>query len=93
MGTIDGRKSVMKLGERMLKNFAWILKMPGKAEFPQQNVTNSSGIRIAVRVNEEVGQPAGLIVCAGLSLSLPLAPLQVYNFLKSLEVRHQVRIF
>ncbi|KAF2572605.1 hypothetical protein F2Q70_00005990 [Brassica cretica] len=51
--------------------------------------TNSSGVRISVRVNEVVGQPAGLIVCAGLSLCLPLAPLQVYNFLKNLEVRHQ----
>ncbi|KAF8113561.1 hypothetical protein N665_0048s0022 [Sinapis alba] len=75
--TIDGRKSVMDLGERMLKNFAWILKMPEKS------------VRISMRVNQAVGQPAGLIVCAGLSLSLPLAPLQVYNFLKNLEVCHQ----
>ena len=83
----------MDLGERMLKNFAWILKMPEKSGFSQQTATNSSGVRISVRVNEEVGQPAGLIVCAGLSLCLPLAPLQVYSFLKNLEVRHQVRIF
>ncbi|KAJ0231466.1 Homeobox-leucine zipper protein HDG9 [Hirschfeldia incana] len=87
--TIDGRKSVMALGERMLKNFAWILKMPENSGFPQQPVTNSSGVRISMRVNKEVGQPAGLIVCAGLSLCLPLAPQQVYNFLKNLEVRHQ----
>ncbi|CAN6864502.1 unnamed protein product [Brassica oleracea] len=87
--TMDGRKRVMDLGERMSKNFAWILKMPEKSGFSQQTATNSSGVRISVRVNEEVGQPAGLIVCAGLSLCLPLAPLQVYNFLKNLEVRHQ----
>ncbi|KAL0887721.1 hypothetical protein Bca101_011704 [Brassica carinata] len=87
--TIGGRRSVMELGERMLKNFAWILKMPEKSDFSQQTVTNSSGVRISVRVNKEVGQPAGLIVCAGLSLCLPLPPLQVYNFLKNLEVRHQ----
>ncbi|WZZ22183.1 hypothetical protein YC2023_123570 [Brassica napus] len=87
--TMDGRKRVMDLGERMLKNFAWILKMPEKSGFSQQTATNSSGVRISVRVNEEVGQPAGLIVCAGLSLCLPLAPLQVYSFLKNLEVRHQ----
>ncbi|KAF8102997.1 hypothetical protein N665_0189s0047 [Sinapis alba] len=86
--TIEGRKSVMNLGERMLKNFAWILKMPEKSGFSQQTATNSSGVRIWMRVNQEVGQPAGLIVCAGLSLCLPLAPLQIYNFLKNLEVRH-----
>ncbi|KAF8113562.1 hypothetical protein N665_0048s0023 [Sinapis alba] len=55
----------------------------------KSTATNSSGVRNSMRVNQEVGQPSGIIVCAGLSLSLPLAPLQVYNFLKNLEVRHQ----
>ncbi|KAH0873877.1 hypothetical protein HID58_071239 [Brassica napus] len=87
--TINGRRRVMDLGERMLKNFAWILNMPEKSEFSQQSATNSSGVNISVRVNKEAGQPPGLIVCACSSLCLPLAPLQVYNFLKNLEVRHQ----
>ena len=83
----------MDLGERMLKNFAWILNMPEKSDFSQQSATNSSGVNISVRVNKEAGQPVGLIVCACSSLCLPLAPLQVYNFLKNLEVRHQVKIY
>ncbi|KAL0866412.1 hypothetical protein Bca101_045530 [Brassica carinata] len=87
--TINGRRRVMELGERMLKNFAWILNMPEKSDFSQQSATNSSGVNISVRVNKEAGQPAGLIVCACSSLCLALAPLQVYNFLKNLEVRHE----
>ncbi|KAF8097884.1 hypothetical protein N665_0279s0014 [Sinapis alba] len=87
--TIEGKRSVMNLGERMLKNFAWILKMSGNYDFSQLSETNSSGVRVSVRVNSEAGQPAGLIVCAASSLCLPLSPLQVYNFLTNLEFRHQ----
>ncbi|AAD46012.1 Similar to gb/Z54356 HD-ZIP protein (Athb-10) from Arabidopsis thaliana and contains a PF/00046 homeobox domain [Arabidopsis thaliana] len=87
--TIEGRRSVMSLGERMLKNFAWIMKMSDKLDLPQQSGANNSGVRISVRTNTEAGQPPGLIVCAGSSLSLPLPPLQVYDFLRNLEVRHQ----
>ncbi|CAL9217394.1 unnamed protein product [Arabidopsis halleri] len=87
--TIEGRRSVMNLGERMLKNFAWIMKMSDKLDFSNQCEANNSGVRISVRKNTEAGQPTGLIVCAGSSLSLPLPPLQVYDFLRNLEVRHQ----
>lgn len=81
----------MNLGERMVKNFAWILKMSKKLDFSQLSETNNSGVRVSVRINTEAGQPAGLIVCAGSSLCLPVPPLQVYNFLKNVEVRHQVK--
>ncbi|XP_019091098.1 PREDICTED: homeobox-leucine zipper protein HDG10-like, partial [Camelina sativa] len=87
--TIEGRRSVMNLGERMLKNFAWIMKMSDKHDFSQQCDTNNSGVRISVRTNIEAGQPTGLIVCASSSLYLPLTPLRVYDFLSNLEVRHQ----
>ncbi|CAH8350079.1 unnamed protein product [Eruca vesicaria subsp. sativa] len=87
--TIKGRRNIMNLGERMLKDFAWMLKMPEKSGFPQQNTTSSSGVRISTRVINKAGQPPSFIVCAGMSLCLPTAPLQVYNVLKNVEVRHQ----
>ena len=65
--------------------------MSDKLDLPQQSGANNSGVRISVRTNTEAGQPPGLIVCAGSSLSLPLPPLQVYDFLRNLEVRHQVK--
>ncbi|EOA19553.1 hypothetical protein CARUB_v10002574mg [Capsella rubella] len=87
--TMEGRRSVMSLGERMSKNFAWMINMVQKLDFSQQSETNNSGVRISVRTNDAAGEPPGLIVCAGSSLSLPLPPLQVYDFLRNLEVRHQ----
>ncbi|KFK41558.1 hypothetical protein AALP_AA2G144800 [Arabis alpina] len=85
----EGRKSVLNLGERMIKNFAWTLKMSKKLDFSQLSETNNSGVRVSVRVNKEDGQPPGLVVCACSSLSLPKPPLEVYKFLKEVEHRHQ----
>ncbi|CAH8320189.1 unnamed protein product [Eruca vesicaria subsp. sativa] len=90
--TIEGRRSVMDLGERMLKNFAWILKMSGNDDFSQLAETKSSGVSVSVRVNSEAGQPMGLTVCAASSLCLPVSPLQVYSTLTKIETRHQVYI-
>ncbi|XP_010492677.1 PREDICTED: homeobox-leucine zipper protein HDG9-like [Camelina sativa] len=87
--TIEGRRSVLKLGERMLKDFAWMIKMEDKLDFAQQSETNNSGVTIAMRLNHEAGQPPGLILCAGSSLCLPLPPPQVYDFLRNLDIRHQ----
>ncbi|EOA36637.1 hypothetical protein CARUB_v10011882mg [Capsella rubella] len=87
--TIHGRRSIMNLGERMLKNFAWIMKMATKLDFSRPSDADNSKIRISVRTNTQAGQPVGLIVCASSSLSLPVPPVQVYNLLKNLEVRNQ----
>ncbi|XP_048636223.1 homeobox-leucine zipper protein HDG8 isoform X1 [Brassica napus] len=84
--TVEGRRSVMKLGERMLKIFNEMLIMSGKVEFPQQS---KCGVRISIRMNKEPGQLPGLVVTAASCLSIPLTPLQVFNFLRSNDTRHQ----
>ncbi|KAF8089857.1 hypothetical protein N665_0495s0006 [Sinapis alba] len=86
IATVEGRRSVMKLGERMLKNFNEMLIMSGKVEFPQQS---KCGVRISIRMNMEAGQPTGLVVSAASCLSIPLTPLQVFNCLRSNVIRHQ----
>ena len=80
----------MKLGERMLKIFNEMLIMSGKVEFPQQS---KCGVRISIRMNKEPGQLPGLVVTAASCLSIPLTPLQVFNFLRSNDTRHQVSLF
>ncbi|CAH2079756.1 unnamed protein product [Thlaspi arvense] len=84
--TGEGRRSVMKLGERMLKNFNEMLTMSGKVDFPQHS---KCGVRISLRVNNEAGQPHGLVVSAATCLSIPHTPLQVFNALRSTDTRHQ----
>lgn len=85
--TVEGRRSVMKLGERMVKNLNEMLTMSGKVDFPQQS---KCGVRISIRMNNEAGQPSGLVVSAASSFSVPVTPLQVYNTLRNNETRHQV---
>ncbi|KAJ4886266.1 Homeobox-leucine zipper protein HDG8 [Raphanus sativus] len=84
--TVEGRRSVMKLGERMVKNLNEMLTMSGKVDFPQQS---KCGVRISIRMNNEAGQPSGLVVSAASSFSVPVTPLQVYNTLRNNETRHQ----
>lgn len=77
----------MKVGERMLKIFNQMLTMSGKVDFPQ---TSNCGIRVSVRLNNEDGQPPGLVLSAASSFSVPFTPLQVFNILNNTNTRHQV---
>ncbi|CAH2079760.1 unnamed protein product [Thlaspi arvense] len=71
--TEEGRRSVMKLGERMLKNFNKMWTMSDKIDFPQHS---KCGVRISLRVNNEARQPHVLVVRAATCLSIPRTPLQ-----------------
>ncbi|KAL0858182.1 hypothetical protein Bca101_063336 [Brassica carinata] len=86
IATVEGRRSVMKLGERMVRNFNEMLTMSGKVDFPQQS---KCGVRISIRMNNEAGQPSGLVASAASSFSVPATPLQVFNILRNNETRHQ----
>lgn len=86
----QGRRSVMQLSHRMVKNFCEMLSMAGKLDFPQLSEVNNSGVRVSVRNSTEVGQPCGLIVSAATSLWLPLPPQTVFNFFRDEKNRLEV---
>jgi homeobox-leucine zipper protein len=86
----EGRRSIMKLSHRMVKNFCGILSMSGKLDFPQLSEVNNSGVRVSVRKSTEAGQPSGMIVSAATSLWLPLPPQNVFNFFRDEKTRVQV---
>uniref|UniRef100_A0A2N9EEN7 Homeobox domain-containing protein n=1 Tax=Fagus sylvatica TaxID=28930 RepID=A0A2N9EEN7_FAGSY len=85
----EGRRSIMKLSHRMVKNFCGILSMSGKLDFPQLSEVNNSGVRVSVRKSTEAGQPSGMIVSAATSLWLPLPPQNVFNFFRDEKTRVQ----
>ncbi|XP_022984102.1 homeobox-leucine zipper protein HDG11-like isoform X3 [Cucurbita maxima] len=85
----EGRRSIMKLSHRMVKNFCGVLSMSGKLDFPQLSEVNNSGVRISVRISSELGQPSGTIVSAATSLWLPLQPESIFNFFKDEKARVQ----
>ncbi|CAN8260573.1 unnamed protein product [Cochlearia groenlandica] len=84
--SVEGRMSVMKLGERMLMNFNEMLTMSGNVDFPHQT---NCGVRVSIRMSSDPGQPAGLVVSAASCFSMPLSPLQVFNSMRSNDTRHQ----
>lgn len=86
----EGRKSMLKLARRMVKNFCAMLSMSGKLDFPQLSEVNNSGVRVSVRKSIEPGQPSGMIVSAATSLWLPLPSENVFNFFKDEKMRVQV---
>ncbi|XP_052116397.1 homeobox-leucine zipper protein HDG8-like [Arachis duranensis] len=89
INTNEGRRSVMRLGQRLVRLFSENLNMSGKVEFPQLSVEYNSGVRISARRCTEKGQPNGTIVIAATSLWLPLHYHTVFEFLTDINKRSQ----
>ncbi|KAJ8752159.1 hypothetical protein K2173_003767 [Erythroxylum novogranatense] len=85
----EGRRSVMELAHRMVKNFCAALSMSGKLDFPQLCEINNSGVRVSVRQSTGRGQPGGTIVSAATSLWLPLLHQRVFDFFTDQRTRLQ----
>ncbi|CAL5404416.1 unnamed protein product [Camellia sinensis] len=85
----EGRKSIMNLSQRMVKNFWEMLSMSGKLDFPHLSELNNSGVRVSVRQNNEIGQPSGMIVSVASSLWLPLSSERLFNFFTDNKTRPQ----
>ncbi|KAM1956525.1 hypothetical protein ACFX16_025933 [Malus domestica] len=85
----EGKRSVMKLSQRMVKNFCGMLSMAGKIDFPQSSEVNNSGVRVSVRKSTETGQPHGMIVSIATSLWLPLPSQTVFSFFRDERNRVQ----
>ncbi|KAB1211362.1 Homeobox-leucine zipper protein ROC8 [Morella rubra] len=85
----EGRRNIMTLSHRMVKDFCGTLSMSGKLDFPHLSEVHNSGVRIAVRHSTEPGQPSGMIVNAATSLWLPLPPENVFDFFRDEKTRVQ----
>ncbi|XP_062103783.1 homeobox-leucine zipper protein ROC8-like [Humulus lupulus] len=85
----EGKKSITKLGHRMVKSFCGMLGMSGKMDFPHLSEVNNSGVRVSVRKSTAPGQPFGIIVSAATSLWLPLPHLTLFDFFTQHKSRLQ----
>ncbi|KAJ1430500.1 START-like domain superfamily [Sesbania bispinosa] len=86
----EGRRSVMRLGYRMLKSFFGTLDMSSNMDIPTDLTRLSNGIfRISARLSTEPGVAKGMIVSAAISFWLPLSPQNVFDFLKDGNKRTQ----
>ncbi|KAI4329239.1 hypothetical protein L6164_021527 [Bauhinia variegata] len=83
VATLAGRKSILKLAQRMTCSFCHAL---GASSFHTWNkVTSKTGedIRISSRKNlNDPGEPLGVILCAVSSVWLPVSPSVLFDFLR-----------
>ncbi|XP_057465531.1 homeobox-leucine zipper protein HDG11-like isoform X1 [Actinidia eriantha] len=85
----EGKRSIMDLTHRMVKNLCASLTMKRKLDIPQLSELNSSGIRVSMFNSMGQGQPQGLIVNATISLWLPHPYQVVFDFLRDEKLRYQ----
>ncbi|KAI3451346.1 hypothetical protein Pfo_008011 [Paulownia fortunei] len=91
-GVIDsseGRRNLMWLSHRMVKNFCEVLSMSDKLDFPHLSELNNSGVRVSLRKSNGPGQPDGVIVSAATSLWLPFSTGNLFNFFRDEKKRAQ----
>ncbi|XP_028759222.1 homeobox-leucine zipper protein HDG11-like [Neltuma alba] len=75
----DGRRSIMELANRMVRDFCEVLNMSGK-EHPHLCEATNNGIRVSIRRSTERGQPDCMVVTASTSLWLPVMLQTVFEF-------------
>lgn len=88
----EGRRNLMKLSHKMVKNFCQVLNMSDRLDFPHLSELYNSGVRVSLRKSDGIGQPEGLIVSAATSLWLPFSIAHLFTFFADQNKRAQVII-
>ncbi|KAH6784556.1 hypothetical protein C2S52_009515 [Perilla frutescens var. hirtella] len=85
----EGRRNLMKLSQKMVKNFCRVLNMSDRLDFPHLSELYNSGVRVSLRKGDGVGQPEGLIVSSATSLWLPFSIPHLFDFFTDEKKRAQ----
>ena len=91
---VEGRRSMLKLAERMVKSFnggvgsstseAWVT-------LAGNNCSGAEDVRVVIhKSNDEPGHPPGIVLSASTSLWLPTSPRQIFQFLRTDRLRSEV---
>ncbi|KAK4750970.1 hypothetical protein SAY87_004452 [Trapa incisa] len=89
--TPEGKRSMMKLSQRMVNNFTASIRASSQWQqrwIPLSRV-DDTGIRIALHISTEPGQPSGVIVSAATTVWLPISPQIVFSFFRDERTRQQ----
>ncbi|PIN23476.1 Transcription factor PHOX2/ARIX, contains HOX domain [Handroanthus impetiginosus] len=87
--SLEGRRNLMRLSHRMIKNYFEVLSMSDKHDFYHLSEMTNSGVRVSVRKSNGPGEPEGFIVNAATSLWLPFSYENLFNFLRDEKKRAQ----
>lgn len=83
VATLAGRKSILKLAERMTGSFCRALGASSYHTWTKISSKTGDDIRVASRKNlNDPGEPLGVILCAVSSVWLPVSPHILFDFLR-----------
>ncbi|KAI4352042.1 hypothetical protein L6164_006330 [Bauhinia variegata] len=85
----DGKKSMMKLAQRMVSNFCASVSTSNGHRWTTLSGMNEVGVRVTVHKSNDPGQPNGVVLSAATTIWLPLPPQTVFNFFKDERKRPQ----
>ncbi|KAL9684253.1 hypothetical protein QQ045_021688 [Rhodiola kirilowii] len=92
--SVEGKRSLMDLSHRMVKEFCATLNMPfNRLDFHNPSEADNSGIRVSTRKCTGPFLPKGIVICLATSLCLPLCPQHVFAFFQDNKMRYQWDFF
>lgn len=86
----DGRRSMMKLSQRMINNFCASISASNNNTWTTLSGLNDINVRVTVHKSTDPGQPNGVVLSAATSIWLPVASQNVFNFFRDERTRPQV---
>lgn len=91
VATLAGRKSILKLAQRMTWNFCRAIGASSYHTWNKVSSKTGEDIRITSRKNlNDPGEPLGVILCAVSSVWLPVSPHVLFDFLRDEAHRSEV---
>ncbi|KAJ7513754.1 hypothetical protein O6H91_23G013100 [Diphasiastrum complanatum] len=86
----DGRRSMLKLAQRMTNNFCAGVSASTVHTWTTLSNSGEDDVRVMTRKSENnPGEPSGIVLSAATSLWLPVTPQRVFEFLRDERVRSE----
>ncbi|CAK9327339.1 unnamed protein product [Citrullus colocynthis] len=86
----EGRKSVMKLAERMVRSFCSGVGAATAHNWTTLSTIDSDDVRVMARKSlDDPGRPPGIVLNAATSFWIPIPPNRVFHFLRDQNTRNQ----
>ncbi|XWS37519.1 hypothetical protein CRYUN_Cryun19dG0050200 [Craigia yunnanensis] len=85
----DGKRSMMKLAQRMVNNFCTSISTSNSHRWTTLSGLNEVGVRVTVHKSSDPGQPNGVVLSAATTFWIPVTPQNVFNFFKDERTRPQ----
>ncbi|KAL1823607.1 hypothetical protein ACET3Z_010385 [Daucus carota] len=85
----DGKRSMMKLSQRMVNNFCSIINLPNSQQWTALFGTDELEVRASIHKFTNPGQSHGMVLSAATTIWLPVPSQIVFNFFKDERTRAQ----